>query len=101
LSLLLPFAARRFDLVINELLFNPRAYGYDFVELYNRSERVISLDNLLISNYENGQISNSISIASRGKVLFPGEFYAITENIQNILSEYPKAYNSALYQVQK
>ncbi|HEV2831677.1 MAG TPA: lamin tail domain-containing protein, partial [Hanamia sp.] len=38
------------DLVINEILFNPKPMGADYVELYNRSKKIIDLNKIYIAN---------------------------------------------------
>jgi hypothetical protein len=39
----IPFAAEDLDLVINEILFNPPEGGVRYVEIYNRSSRVLDM----------------------------------------------------------
>lgn len=79
------------DLAINEILFNPRTYGYDFVELYNRSQKVIDLKDLDIVEKD---ISNPAAVLELGAVssgsflLFPGQYVAIAEQRENILQNY-------------
>lgn len=43
------------DLVINEILFNPEGQGSDFVELYNRSGKVLFLKGWALENKMNRQ----------------------------------------------
>jgi len=38
------------DIYVNEILFNPTTSGFDFVEIYNASEKVIDLSSLEIAN---------------------------------------------------
>ncbi len=46
----LPQQAGNRDIVINEVLFNPLAGGVDYVELYNRSDKIIDLGSLRLGN---------------------------------------------------
>ena len=100
-KIILPFNAQKGDIVINEILFNPRPDGYDFVEIYNRSNKVIGLDKLFIANLENGQIANAQQLSIDAKLLYPGEYFACTENSDNIIKEYPRADVNFLYQMNR
>ena len=51
-----------FDIIINEVLFNPKGNdGVDFVEIYNRSEKIIDLKDVRISNLKNNKIDSGMS----------------------------------------
>lgn len=77
------------DIVINEILFNPRENGADFVELYNRSKKPINLKNLYLANKNAyGSIDNITSITTTDNILFPDEYVVVTDNISSILSNY-------------
>ncbi len=86
------------DIVINEVLFNPQTGGVDFVELYNRSEKIIDLSNLLIANRDtNGQIDKVVPV-SRNFLLLPNQYAVLTSNPEDIKNRYevenPKAFVS-------
>ena len=85
----IPETAQAGDLIINEVLFNPRTGGYDFVEIYNSSTRTLSLKNWKMANRELGEIANIKSITAEEVLLFPGQFKVVTEDSQNIAFEYP------------
>ncbi|MGE0090234.1 MAG: lamin tail domain-containing protein [Bacteroidales bacterium] len=70
------------DLIINELLFNPRTGGYDFIELYNRSQKTFDLKELRIAAYDEltGDYSSVEEIAVDGFLVFPGDYVVLTEN---------------------
>lgn len=87
-QLALPQEANFNDLVINEILFNPRSGGYDFIELFNRSEKIISIQHWKVGNAQNQQEEQ---ITTLPYLLFPKEYLALTENIENIIQEYPQA----------
>jgi len=77
------------DIVINEILFNPRSDGVDFVELYNRSDKVIDLKNCLIANTNtDNTINDSYQIAPDGFILFPKSYCAISENSTVLKQQY-------------
>lgn len=68
------------DVIINEILFNPATGGSDYVELYNRSNKVLDLKQLYIASRNDTGALISSSQCSDGFLLLPGEYVAITEN---------------------
>lgn len=68
------------DVVINEILFNPRAGGTDYVEMYNRGVRIINLKELSIANRNTaGTIANIKQLNTDNYLFFPGDYLVITE----------------------
>lgn len=85
----LPQPLDSFDLVINEVLFDPWPGGSDFVELYNRSDKVIDLQELTLAREEeDGQLTDAVTLTEQGRLLFPGEYVALTEDREDLLSRY-------------
>jgi hypothetical protein len=69
------------DIIINEVLFNPPANGTDYVEIYNRSKKIIDLKQLYIANRNNSSvISNIKPLSAENNLLFPEDFMVITED---------------------
>lgn len=91
----LPVLANANDLVINEILFNPQTGGKDFIELYNRSEKVIDLSSLFLANQalDNPQFK-PVEIQ---KLLFPNEYVVFTESPTDIKTRYKIANPNALF----
>ena len=76
------------DVIINEVLFNPIVGGKDFVELYNRSDKVIDLSDLRMANRnETGDISQ-VEIIETNCLLFPEEYRVLTEAPMDIWNRY-------------
>ena len=75
------------DLLINELLFQPFTGGFDFIELVNASNKVLSTENLWIRNYLLESDPKEVLVNQRGFIL-PGEFLVWTENPSHIKSQY-------------
>ena len=82
------------DIVINEILFNPRGSGSDYVEIVNKTNQVLSLQNIYLSNQENGQQEKILTPSQ----IMPGEFLVFTKNKENITSEYPLHGASNIYE---
>jgi len=95
----LPEEAAAADIVINEILFNPRPTGVDFIEVYNNSTKFINLKNWAVSNFVNGTILNSRLITADDFLLSPGEYKVFTENSNVVKGEYISAVESNLFQV--
>lgn len=89
ISLGLPQPADSFDVVINEILFNPLSGGEDFVELYNRSNKFINLKELLISTADAANpIKDAKTITGEGYLLAPGDYVVLTSNKKNLEDNY-------------
>lgn len=68
-----------FDVVINEILFNPVSNGVDYVEIFNRTNKVVDLKNLYIANRNaSGLISSITQVSTNNYQFFPGDFIVIT-----------------------
>lgn len=74
-------ATDSFDVVINEILFNPKSNGVDYVELYNRTAKIIDLKNIYIANRNLAGVISSITQLSLENYLFyPEEFIVVTSD---------------------
>jgi hypothetical protein len=81
--------ADSFDIVINEILFNPLPYGVDYVELYNRSEKIIDLNKVFIANRNSSNTISSITqLTQENYLLFPKDFIVVTTDPDVVKSQY-------------
>jgi hypothetical protein len=71
------------DILINEILFNPKPYGSDFVEIYNNSNKIIDLQKIFVSN-----TTTTLQPVFDGYLFFPKTYIVITESKENILQNY-------------
>ncbi len=77
------------DIVINEILFDPRGDGSDFVEIVNRTDKVLDLKNIWLANTDDqNRIKDFHPIDSTGWLLFPQSFAVLTENPSFVSSAY-------------
>ncbi|HMK02933.1 MAG TPA: lamin tail domain-containing protein [Ferruginibacter sp.] len=69
------------DIVINEILFNPKPNSTDYVEIYNRGNKIIDLKQTYIANRNStGSISNIKQLGTDNYLFFPQDFMVITED---------------------
>ncbi len=77
------------QIIVNEILFNPRPQGTDYVELYNRSNAIIDLKQLFIANRNSSnQVSNIKPLSADNYLFFPQDLLVFTENPQQVRSQY-------------
>lgn len=85
-----PQTAAAFDAVINEVLFNPPDLGSRYIEIYNRSDKVLDLRNLTISSKDTIQnfLTGIRDLSSESFLFFPGDYLAITTNPGSVLGTF-------------
>jgi hypothetical protein len=84
----LPVDAGTNEIVINEILFNPKN-GSDYVEFYNRSNKIFDVNKLYVANRNNsGAISSIKLISPIPYYIFPGEYLVVTEDAINLSLDY-------------
>ncbi|HVF81685.1 MAG TPA: lamin tail domain-containing protein [Flavisolibacter sp.] len=77
------------DVIINEILFNPKTPGSDYVELYNKSTKVIDASKLYIANRDNSGTAASLKrIADEPLYVFPEEYVVVTDDAANLKMQY-------------
>jgi hypothetical protein len=86
----IPQHTNKGDIVLNELLFNPKTDGYDFAEFYNASNKVLSLNDFKMANVDtvNKSFTNLSFIDTLGYLVFPNEYYVLTESTESIKKQY-------------
>lgn len=86
----LPSPIDSFDIVINEVLFNPKPNSVDFVEIYNRSQKIVDLKNLYVTNRSttSGTTGIPIQVTAENVLMFPGEYYVISESSATIKQDF-------------
>ncbi len=85
----MPQEADSFDIIINELLFNPKPDGEDYVELYNRSQKIIDLSHIYIANRNSSGIVSNIQQATLENILlFPQGFIVLTPDPAAVKNQY-------------
>jgi hypothetical protein len=89
------------DIVINELLSNEKDGASDFVEIYNRSNKIIDLASLQLSRYDTlVQVPIDLEfIAPEGYLLFPGEYLVLTDDISGVKNFYSTTNPSGFIQM--
>ncbi len=77
------------DIVINEILFNPRPNAYDYVEVYNRSNKIIDANKLYIANRSSSSALSSIKkLCETPFYIFPDDYMVVTEDASSLRHEY-------------
>lgn len=86
----IPGFPNRSDLVINEILFDPRADGSRFIEIYNRSEKVLDFDDILLSSPKTPELpgAGAQPLFPGSRLLFPGDYFALASDPDDLKSRY-------------
>ena len=72
------------EIIINEILFNPLSGGVDYLELYNRSNKIFDLIHFRLINYMN-QAEEDIT---ESFLFYPNEYVVITKDPEQVSEQY-------------
>ena len=76
------------DVLLSEILFNPKTGGSDFVEIYNNATYSIDLKELKIAQISKDSINSIREISKKQLLLASGKYLALTIDPENIKKEY-------------
>jgi len=81
------------DIVINEILYNPKddfVTGVDYVEIYNLSEKLIDLSQLALATEDDktGELESVKDISEKGILFFPGRYLVLSINTDVVQQQY-------------
>jgi hypothetical protein len=78
------------DVIITEILSDPKTDGNDFVEFLNKSSKIIDLKDCRISNYDTTTLalSSVYPIDSSGFLIFPNQYYVLTKEASKLKNFY-------------
>ncbi|MBM3435753.1 MAG: hypothetical protein FJY07_05995 [Bacteroidetes bacterium] len=88
----IPEMAGMNDIVINEVLFNPADDGEDFVEIYNRSEKIIDLREIMLGTIEINQLEPNDTVfktvSEENALLLSNSFLVLTPDELKVKEQY-------------
>ncbi|OOG69449.1 lamin tail domain-containing protein [Algoriphagus sp. A40] len=92
INLVLPSIPEKGDLIINELLFNPRTGDPKFVEIINISQKYLSLEGWALANSVDGENPDQVKVFGiPGLILEPEGYLTITTDPSSLRLAYPKS----------
>jgi Lamin Tail Domain/Bacterial Ig-like domain len=94
----LPESADSLDILINEILFNPRPGGVDFVEVYNNSDKYISLGNWKLGNLEDGRLKSIEKITQEDLTFPPHTYFVFTVDPEILKNNFPQGAERIFFQ---
>ncbi len=99
----IPEKAEIHDVIINEILFHPLPDGVDYVEIFNRSEKILDATDLRIASRDDisGELTSVLSFTTEPMILLPHRFLVLTENPAQVEVQYPFANPSCFLRTEK
>ena len=77
------------DVIVNEILFNPKAGGVDYAEFYNRSNKILNLKNAYIANRNSAGVVSSVTpFIAEDYLYFPGDYIVVSSDPSIVQRDY-------------
>nr|WP_170857053.1 lamin tail domain-containing protein [Algoriphagus locisalis] len=91
-QMVLPKQAVIGDVLINEVLFNPRTGSPKFVELINVTENYLEVGHWKLANFnDSGEVDQVKQLSETSIIIPPKGFLAISTNTEMLKMDYPKS----------
>ncbi len=86
----IPDEALHNGIVINEVLFNPPAGGARYIEIYNRSDQVFDLQQMILASKDafDHNLSTLQEISEESLLFFPGDYLVLSQDTGAVSSTY-------------
>lgn len=100
-----PDTMRNGDIVLSEVLFNPYTGGADFIEVYNKSDKVLDLRDLklaeMLPNFDNTQdsIFNVYQVTETQVLLLPHQYICLTADVAFQQATYSPPANAQFFEM--
>ena len=96
----IPSQIERKDIIINEILFNPISSGVEYIELFNRSDKVIDLSKIMIGtikeSFPNPNDTIVKDISQKGRILIPKSYCLLSIDSEIVKYQYDSPSNDFL-----
>lgn len=89
------------DIVFNEILFNPLGDHKAYIEFYNRSNHILDLQELKLGVLESDGIYQKDLISKVPRLIFPGDYFVLTKDRQDVLDQYLVKYPERLIETEE
>jgi hypothetical protein len=78
------------DIVVNEILFNPIPQGFDYLEVFNRSGKILNAAAIYLTNRSSstGNLGTPYPLSTANRLIFPREYFVVTENPEIISQQF-------------
>lgn len=77
------------DVLISEVLFNPKIGGVDFVEIYNNTDHILDMKDLQLANLDaSGKPGNIKNLSTKNLLIMPKNYWVISANTSNVKTNY-------------
>jgi hypothetical protein len=80
LTIAIPDTIKPLDIIVNEILYNPVSYGFDYVEIYNRSGKILDLKDLILGGISSTGTLTKKNVSTITRLLKPGEFAVMCQD---------------------
>jgi len=95
-----PYQIKGNDILISEVLVNPKSGGVDFIEIYNNSNQILDLKELQLANVNTSGVVANIKNVSSSAVYMPAKSYwVLTTDPTNIKENYNVKYPDQFVQM--
>lgn len=91
------------DIIINEILFNPIDPGVDYIEIYNKSDKIIDLSKLMIGvikeSFPNPADTIVKEICNKGRIILPNSYLLLSTDSEIVKYQYD-SFNKNFFDVE-